>query len=377
MLKKPIITSTQLLMLAVGSSLTFPYTFMPILNTPPGNQDVWIVLIITFVYILAINMPILYLMNKFRGINITEANDIILGKFFGKVAIIPLLLFFLFCYSACMLMMAMFINIYIFPDTPMWALLLSLAVPSCYAAYKGAGTIGRLACFLVPIMLFTIVLFFIFGLGEMDFNILKPVLADSTFLELNLGGFLTASRYSEILIFFVFSYYLGKKASINKTYATALVLFGISFFLMLLPTVLVLGVEYAKHSWNPYYAFTSQIEAFDFLERVQSINLLAWFPVSLLKLAMFNYMAGYVFSDLVKAKTYKYFVTPFAVIGFILCLLPIMNKSSTMEFLRSDKFFPWIVLPITLVIPLIVLIVYFVRRKKIDPVIKQKTAAEK
>ncbi len=65
--KKPTITPVQLLLMAVGSALIFPYTFMPILNTPPANQDMWIVMFYAFVYILALNAPIAFLMNHFRA----------------------------------------------------------------------------------------------------------------------------------------------------------------------------------------------------------------------------------------------------------------------------------------------------------------------
>ncbi len=184
--------------------------------------------------------------------NINEIMDTILGRFFGKVALIPLILFFLYCFTACMLITATFINLYIFKETPTWALLVFMLVPVSYASYKGVGTIGRLANFVVPMIMLMMVIFFLMGIKDMDFSTLSPVLADSTFSDLSLGAFLTAARYSEILIFLVYSYFLAKNASINRTYAFALVTFAICFALILLPTMLVLGIGYAKIAWNPY-----------------------------------------------------------------------------------------------------------------------------
>ena len=372
MTKRPVLTSAQIVLMSVGSALVFPYTFMPILTAPPANQDVWIVLILAFVYILLLNIPLLILMNKFRGINVNETAETILGKFFGKLASLIFVIFFMYCYTACSLITVLFIDLYIFPETPIWAVLVCMAVPVCYAAYKGVGAMGRLATFIVLFIILTVIVFFVLGIGNMDFSELSPVLADSTFLELNEGAFLTGARYSEILIFFVFTYYLKQASSINKTYAAALVVFGVSFFLILIPTVTALGVSYAKHAWNPYFSYTRQVKAYDFIERVQSINTLAWFPASLLKLAMYNYMGSHVFSGVVKAKSHKVFVIPIAAVGMIACLLPIMNKSSTVEFLRSDQMFAFIVLPVTFVLPLIMVIVYLCRRKKMNLMIQQK-----
>lgn len=372
---KPIITSVQLLFLAAGSALMFPYTFIPALRTPPANQDAWFVAILMFVYVLVLNAPMLFLMNKFRGLNINEMIETVLGKFFGKAAAVIFAGLCLFCYAACLLMGIIFLNIFVFPETPSWALALYMIVPIIYASRKGAGTIGRLAAFIVPFMILTIVFFFLMGTNKMDFSILQPILADSTFMELNQGAFLTAARYSEIIIFLVFSYFLGQKASINKTYVASLVMFGVCVLLVMIPVLTVLGSDFAKHAWNPYFTYTRQLEAYDFIQRLQSFSTLAWFTGIQLKLTIYSFMASYILSGMVKAKSHKGFVIPLAVIAFIICLLPFMNKSSTLELLRSDQVFPWITLPVIFVLPLIIVIVYFFRRKKIRLILKRKLTA--
>lgn len=376
-MKKPIITTVQLMMLAVGSALVFPYTFMPILNTPNANQDVWIVLLLAFVYILVINAPLLFLMNKFRGLTVNQIVDAIMGKILGKAAALVFILFFMYCFIACSLITTHFMNSYLFSATPRWALMLFMVVPVCYASYKGAGTIGRLSVFIVPFVIVTILFFLLFGINKMDLSVLKPILTDSTFFDLNLGAFLTASRFSEILIFFVFSYYLSKQASINKTYAVALVVFGICFMLILVPTVAVLGVDFAKISWNPYYVYTRQVNALTFLERLQAFNTLAWFPASLLKLAIYIFMAARVLSLIFKAKSHKKFVIPIVALGYIACLIPFMSNSGTIKLLSSDRVFPWVILPVIFVLPCLLVAVYLIRRKKLKPLIKKAQASAK
>lgn len=376
MTRKPVIGPAQLLLMSVGSALVFPYTFMPILSAPPANQDAWIVLFMAIAYILIINAPLLFLINKFRGMSANEMTETILGKFLGKAAAVVFLMFFIYCFTACMLITAVFISLYLFPETPMWALLVYMVVPVAYASYKGVGTIGRLAMFIVPFIMMTILIFFVLGLGIMDLATLQPVLADSTFLELNAGAFLTGARYSEILIFWIFSFWLKQKSSVNKTYAAALGVFAGCFFLILLPTLTVLGVELGKLSWNPYFIYTRQVRGYDFIERVQSINMLAWFPAALLKLTMYNFMGSHMLAGVIKAKSHKRFVLPISIVGFGLCLLPALNKSSTVELLRSDKVFPFVVLPVILVLPALLVVVYFIRRRKLADIIEQKKTAK-
>ncbi len=376
-MNKPIITSVQLLMLAVGSALVFPYTFMPILSTPNANQDVWIVLLLAFVYIIIINAPLLYLINKFRGLTISQIAETITGKVIGKPVVMVFILFFFYCFLACSLITVHFMNAYLFSGTPKWILLLFMIVPVCYASFKGAGTIGRLSVFIIPFVLLTIVLFLIFGSSNMDFRVFLPILADSTFMNLNISAFYTAARFSEILIFLMFSYYLNKKVSINKTYAAALAVFGISFMLILVPTVAVLGVDFARMSWNPYYVYSRQVNAFSFLERIQALNTLAWFPATILKLAIYNFMACRALSMLFKTKSHKKFVIPVAVLGFIACSIPILSNSGTIKLLSSDQVIPYVILPVTFILPCVLVAVYLIRKKKLEPVIRKLQTAKK
>ncbi len=106
-------------------------------------------------------------------------------------------------------------------------------------------------------------LFFLLGIGEMDINELRPVLADSKIIDIILGAFYTAARYSEILILLVFSYFLGKKASVLKTYSAAVSIYLVVNFLIFLPPVLILGIDFAQHTLNPYWVFSRQVDVLD------------------------------------------------------------------------------------------------------------------
>jgi spore germination protein KB len=374
-MKKPYVTSSQLLFLAVGSGTVFPYTFLPVINTPPANQDAWIVLIIAVIYIIVLNSPILYLIGKFRGLSINDMLDTVFGKFFGKVAALAFVLFFVFCITACTLITSAFINLYAFPDTPMWAMLVLALIPISYGAFKGAGTISRLAFFITPFIILTIILFFLLGIRDMNLNELKPVLADSTFLQLNLGAFLTAARYSEILIVLVFSYFVSEQINITKTFVATVAVYILTHLFILIPTISYLGVDLAKHDWNPYFVFTRQVKAYDFIERVHAFNLLAWYPTTLLKLMIYNFMGSFMLSNIFKTKSHKPFVIPLSLICAIVCLIPVVNNSGTVEVLRSDKVFPFITIPIIWILPLITLIVYAVRRGKIAGLIEERKKA--
>ncbi|MDD4003299.1 MAG: endospore germination permease [Clostridia bacterium] len=363
--KKNSITASQLVLLIVGSALIFPYTFLPVLETPPANQDVWACVILAIVYIILLSLPLLIILNKFRGFNVVEIFNMIFGKILSKFFLCIWLLFFIACHIACLIMMIIFIKIYVMPSSPEWGIMLFLVVPAAYGIYKGAGVIGRLSLFIVPLIIFSVLIFFVFSIPDMKLELIQPIFADSTFADINAGGMLTAARYSEIVIFFIFSYYVPKKTKLYKSFFIGVAIFGVCFLLILLPVLLVLGSSVAKLQWNPYFVFSRQIEAYDFLRRMHSINLLLWVPMSILKLMIFNYMFGHILKGMFNSKTHRYFSMSSLIIGSVIAVLPFASMPFV-HYIRSDEIFPFIVLPSTLIVPLIMLITYLIRKKKLE-----------
>lgn len=365
------ISYVQLGFMAIGSAMMFPYTYLPILRQQPANQDVWISLLLSFVYVLIFSIPALFLTNKFRGLNINQINEVIMGKYFGKVTASIFMVFAFFCYLACLIITVLYVNLFILPETPAWAVVLSLIIPITYASLKGAGTMGRLVIFVVPYILITILLFFIMSFEDMDYHQILPILSDSKLKDIFIGAFFTAARYSEIIIILVFTYYLKKSDSPNKAFILGLAIFGIAYLLILMPVLLVLGPEFAQISNNPYYTFTRQVGGTDFIQRLQSINLLAWFMGVTIKLMLYNYIASNILKNIFKKGNRKYYVIGTSFFTFILLLVPIINKNSFVHYLNTDSVFPWIVLSTAFIIPLILCIVYLLRRKTINPQINQ------
>ncbi|MCX7614227.1 MAG: spore germination protein, partial [Clostridiales bacterium] len=245
-------------------------------------------------------------------------------------------------------------------------------IPAIYGAYKGVEVVSRLSVFIIPFVLLAVLIFFFMGLSKMDLSILQPVLEDSKISDINTGAFITGARYSEGLIFLVFSYFLTQKANFNKVFFKSLIVFGIAFEIIVISTITVLGVDYAKNLFNPYFVYIRQLQVSDVIQRVQAFNTLSWFPGILLKLSIDCFMASYIFSGIFNSKSHKKYVIPLAIISFLICMLPALQKTSVIFKLLSDQIFPFFTLPVTLVLPLLMMIMYFIRRKKIEILIEQK-----
>lgn len=366
MTNKPKVRAIELIFLAVGSAIMFPYTFLPILSTYPKNHDVWVVFLVSIIFILILNAPLLYITNKFRGLTISQVFDAISGKIIGKIAALFYILLFFMCGISCMMLALQFLNTSLMVKTPLWALLIITLIPVTYASMKGAGVIARIAVIIVPVILITIIFFGIMGIEFMEISSIMPILSDTFFLDIIKGSFLTALRFSEISIIFVFSYFLKNSVSINKIYFKSLLVFGIFFMLILFPVLLTFGYEMASISFNPYFLYTRQVQVFNIIEKVQSINTLAWFPGILLKLAIYNFMAAFTLGQIFKKVKVPTFSLCISILTFIICIIPNIDNTMFFDFVLSDRFFPYAILFVVTVIPLLLTIVYGINKKRTD-----------
>ncbi len=61
------------------------FTYLPVVNIPPGNQDIWIVLLMSIPYTILLCVPLIYLGNRFNNFTLIEYTEKISGKIVGKI----------------------------------------------------------------------------------------------------------------------------------------------------------------------------------------------------------------------------------------------------------------------------------------------------
>jgi hypothetical protein len=259
----------------------------------------------------------------------------------------------------------------------MWAVVLTAIIPATYAASKGPGVVARLSVFIVPIILFTIILFAATGAEFYKTSHILPILADSYVLDILKTALVTALRFSEVTIILVFSYFLKQGTSAIKVYFINIALFGLFFLMILIPVLLTFGYTLASLAFNPYFLFTRQVQLFDMIEKVQSLNTLIWFPGIILKMAIYNCMAAFILSNMVKKVKASVFSVVLSAIAFILSTIRVIDNSRVIEKLLSDEVMPYFMLVVVVAVPLILIIIYAINKKKVDERVQKVMNDEK
>lgn len=354
----------QVLLLLLLNRMILGLTYLPELNTPPANQDIWVMLLLSIPYTIVFTLPLLYLGNKFSQYNFFEYIEMIMGKFLGKIIGIFYTIDFLINLSFFTSAFVEILDSSLYDETPTVVNVVILMITCTYIVYKGIMNLGRLGQFIVP---FIIALYFILallGIKNYDFEVFLPILRDSTFKDLNKGAIISSLRYTDILILIMMVPYLDEKRNINRIYIRALIY---SVLIVIMTVVIVqatFGVEYAKIVNFPYYNFTRLIK----IGETQGFDLLyvvSWIMGNVIKISGYFYLTTIAIGKVVNRRN-QIFIIPVAIVTTILVVLLKDNR----PVIATRSPIPQVLIPLSavaiIVIPLAIVIVYLFRRNKLE-----------
>lgn len=360
------ISSRQAIYLITVSRVATTITMMSTIRMSPKNQDMWLIVIGSFFYGLLLYVPMLFLSTRFRDISLMKYMEKIFGKFIGKTIGLSYCLHFtietiLFMYISVQLIRITFLTM-----VPA-IVIISLTTFTCmYVSVKGIEVIARFAEFSGPALLGGIIVIFILGLPNIDLSILLPIYSDSTFLQINKGSLELFSIFTDIFILTTIVPNLKNKEDSNKIYFKSII-YSLAIILMTVVfTQTTLGIEQAKHLNFPFLTFVRLIDAKIILQRIESIFVLMWLTVIILRMSVYIYIASQGLKETLNRKNRT---TCIYIIGILTGLVTyyIAEQNPQMEKVVSLKLPGYIYYLIFKTgMPLIGVIVYFFRRKTIE-----------
>lgn len=358
------LSSVQVIFLIVISQITTAYAYLPIITTPPANQDIWLVAILAAVYTCGICLPLLFLSNRFKNKTLVEYTEKIMGSFIGKALGVLYAAFLVFICLLQLPLLANFLKSVVMPETPEYATILLMLAVGVYIVVKGPECTGRLAEILVPVIFAVILLFTLLNIGNMEFESFLPVLADSTFSQLNFGALATAARFSEIIVLCMLAPCINKKP-VAKVFAYSIITSTFIFLIIIISVQAVLGVDLPLNLHYPYYTYTRTIKVFDFVEHIEFINIGGWVTGILIKFSLYFYVAALSMAQIFSVKSYKAFIIPIALVSVAVTYKAKLLSFYVLNLITSYKVLPFINVIFIAVIPSILLVVYFFRQKSL------------
>lgn len=163
------LSTFQMVMLISISRLFAFYIYLPIVSTPPANQDVWIVCLVSGILDIFVCFPMIYLASKFQNMSLLDYYKLIIGKVPSFIWGIILALFFLFNVIIAFNLISLFLGTVIMTETPYLVILLIVSIMCYYSVRKGFIVLGRVSQVIVPFVILSVVLFTLLNINNSTF----------------------------------------------------------------------------------------------------------------------------------------------------------------------------------------------------------------
>lgn len=360
------ITNRQAILLITMCRLVTILTIMPTINVEPANQDIWIVIIVSFFYTILTSIPALFISSKFNDLNFIEIMVKIFGKGIGKIVGIIYIAFYIRMTIIINYISIQMIRTSFLPDNKPIITIIILMISCIYICTKGSVTIGRYAELLVPGLLTLLGIFFILGYDNVDLSILLPIYKDSTFLDINLGAIKLTYLFLELHILLMIGPKLEHREDKKKIFISSVIYSLIIILITVIFTQGTLGIEQAKHSNFPFLLYIRLIRTYSIFERLESFYILFWIIGMVIKISTYLHIADEGMKGIFKkgsGNRYLYTIGVFIIL-VTFYLADINPKPIEVINLGNWEYLYYFIYKTG--IPLIALLVYFIRRKKFE-----------
>lgn len=211
------ITTGQATIMLITTRVAIAISTMPTVNLPPYNQDIWFMNLLSIIYTIIMYIPILFLANRFNNFSVTGYMRIIYGKVLGAIIIGFYGIFFIMNTVNGLTILTELTTSTVLLQERNMSIVIFISVVMLYFITKGGVASARGFQLLAPIAGTITIILVVLGLKNVDFTFIKPILRDSSFIDINRGAILLSLYFTEV------SYIYPHKPSGNCSIRTRMI----------------------------------------------------------------------------------------------------------------------------------------------------------
>jgi spore germination protein KB len=337
------------------------YVFSPVIDIV--KQDVWIAILLASIGVMAITLLSNKLSLRYPGKTIIEYSQEILGKWLGKIIILPYLLIWFMTSIVHLRGTVDFVHQSLLRYTPVLMVALLMMIVVTYVTIKGGITaIGRLSLVVGPLLLLINIIPLFLNFPSIEWEYLQPVLSDSNWKDMLKGTYTATGMMAEgaLLPLMLLAFTSNPKDGGRK------LLWGNSFILLwtILASILIIatfGPNVASNAvLSPWDMYIKSISILDFLQNLDVAAVFVWMFHECTRIALWLFITSYGMGQLLKIKNWR-IVTWILVPTALILVLFTMNITFLSSIYLKFILVPWI-FPIYIVaVPFLLLIVSRIR----------------
>ncbi|ATW25148.1 GerAB/ArcD/ProY family transporter [Candidatus Formimonas warabiya] len=336
----------------------FLYGSTLILNPGGGaGHDAWIAVLLGMGEGLLIATAFVLLSSRFQGQTLVEICRSVYGPVLGNI-LSALFIWYLFHLGSLVLNNFSRFFALIMPETPKLALILPIMLVCVSAVKKGAETLTRCAQIFVPLTTVLIIFSTMMLINKINLQNLAPVMEVPGKKLFWAAHGAATFPFAETVAFLMLLQALEKGAKPFTLVLKAFIFATLFLILIVIFNTGVLGAT-AEAFLYPSFEAARNINIGNTLNRVDIIVAINFLTMGFLKISVLLYGSALGTAQLFRFRSHRPLVFPLGILMILLEILDYQNTPQMVEF--AQKYYPIYALPFQLGIPLLTLIMAFLR----------------
>ncbi|MFB8374653.1 GerAB/ArcD/ProY family transporter [Paenibacillus taichungensis] len=352
------ITVWQFFVLTLSFMIGTSFFFTPGGLITVAKQDAWIVPLWAGTAAILVSLIWLELSDQHKGLSIIQICIKVVGKPLGGLLALMYISYFIQLAVFITRNMGDFMKQAMMPMSPLSAFHLMFLAISGYAVYKGINIIARSSELLFIIMAVTFIFLVFLGFTQWDWGRFQGIFRMDVWKTMKETRSIFGFPFLESLLFLMLFPFVKNKVKTSFIFAIAIATIMLSFSTFY--TIGVLGVTRASHDTYPLFVIAQEIHIGAFFEHMESTVALILLVAIFIKLSIAYYCSVLGICQLFQIQS-RLWISLALILLVSGLALGYDNVVENIEF--SKKYDFEYTLIYSLAIPLLLLIVTWIRRK--------------
>jgi spore germination protein KB len=331
---------------------------------PEAKQDAWVAILFYILPALVLQHIYITLFNQYPKDSLVTYLPKIFGKFIGKLLSVIYILYFAYIAARVLRDFTSLIVISTMTQTPRILIGILLAVTVTYGVSRGFENLCRIISTFFPgMMIFLVVMLLLFYRtpNVVHYTNIYPIIGEGILPPVIKGWKLITFPYGETVIFTMIYAHVNEPRKIKRTAFTAVILQGIVLAILNVLFIMGLGVNYAQRQNFPLLDALRLIRISGFMDRLDILIIIVLIVDGFVKISFFMYVAIAGTAQIFKIKNINTLAWPCGVIVLIASMLIAKNFHQHLK-IGLDFTPKYIHLPLQIVVPILALLVQYIRK---------------
>lgn len=347
---------SAIILVPLGSAVLF-------FITPDVKQNAWLAKLIYTIGGVILQIVYTSLWKKYPEDTLVTYMPKIFGKLIGYTLSIIYTIFFAYEAARVLRDFAELILISLMPRQSLILISILLTLIVCFSLYLGMEVMSRASYIFLCLWLFFFAIEWLFLFttpSAVKFSNLKPLLENGIIPVITKAWKLITFPFGESILFVMFFPYVVERSKVRKASILGIIVQGILLSLTAVLFIIVLGVDYASTSLFPLLQVLRVMKIGETFDRVDVFGMLIIVLIGFIKVSFYTYGAMIGTAQLLKLKNTRKLAVPFSLIILITSLLIARNYPQHI-YIGQVLTLTYVHLPLTVFIPIITLIVYYLK----------------